>query len=68
MKREFFALLALLFGTIGAQYFYQHRIFAGIVCILLSWTCIPTIIGFVQGLYVLCLSNDEFDTEFKRVE
>ncbi len=66
MRRDFFALISLLFGGIGAQFFYQNRITPGIICILLCWTGIPSLVGLVQGISVLCMSDDEFYANYKR--
>lgn len=66
MRRDFFALISLLFGGIGAQFFYQNKVCPGIICILFCWTCIPAIIGIIQGIIVLCMSDDEFSAIYKR--
>ncbi len=66
MKREFYALYAILFGWCGAQFFYQNRIFAGIISILFSWTGIPSLVGFIMGLHALTYNAEEFDANYKR--
>lgn len=61
MKREIYAILAIMFGWCGAQYFYDKQIAKGIACIVFSWTMIPSLIGLVQGLTALT----EEDTYFR---
>lgn len=61
MKREIYAILAILLGWCGAQYFYSKDITKGILCIIFSWTIIPSLIGLVQGLTALT----EEDTYFR---
>ncbi len=59
VNRVNYALFALLLGSIGAQYFYIHKPVAGILCIFFSWTTIPGIIGFIQGISALLATEDE---------
>lgn len=66
MKKEFYALFAILFGWCGGQFFYQNRIFGGVMSILFAWTGIPSLIGFIMGLCALSCSADEFDANYKR--
>lgn len=66
-SRGVFALLALLCGTIGLQYFYVNKAAAGIITILL---CLVTcgawaIVNLIQGIIVLwSMSNADFDRKF----
>lgn len=46
-------VLALLLGGIGAHKFYLGRIKQGIGFLLLSWTGIPVIIAFIEGVMIL---------------
>lgn len=56
------ALLALFFGAFGVQYFYLGKTNAGIISIILGlFTCyIWQIVTFIQGILMLCMSNNEF--------
>lgn len=60
------ALLAIFLGWLGIHYFYCGKITGGVLTILL---CIVTcslwsILTFVQGIYFLCITNDEFERKF----
>lgn len=45
-----YSLLAIFLGSIGVHKFYAGKIGLGIVYVLLSWTGITTIIGFIEGI------------------
>ncbi len=59
-------LLAFLLGGFGGQYFYFGKIWQGILCILFSWTWIPTIWGIVQAILFLGMSDDEFNYKYNQ--
>lgn len=60
------ALLAIFFGSLGVQYFYLGKTSGGIITILLSLvTCgLWNIITLIQGILMLCMSNDEFRRKY----
>ena len=60
------ALLALLVGTLGIQYFYVGKISAGFICILLCLvTCgLWSILVFVQGILMFCMTNQDFEAKY----
>ncbi len=53
-----YCLLALFLGTFGAHKFYAGKTGTGIAFILFSWTCIPSIISFVDFIIGLCKKSD----------
>lgn len=53
-------LFAILLGDIGIHQFYLGNNGKGILCLLFSWTGIPAIIGLIQGILILCESDDDF--------
>lgn len=60
------ALLALLLGSLGVQYFYLGKIGGGLIAILL---CIVTcglfyVLFIVQGVMMLTMSQEDFDRKF----
>ncbi len=59
-------ILALLIGGFGIQYFLIGKTTAGIINILLSIvTCgLWTIVNFVQGIMILCMSEEEWRRKF----
>jgi TM2 domain-containing membrane protein YozV len=58
------ALFALFFGAIGIHKFYLGKIGQGILCILFCWTGIPTIIGIIEFIIYICMSDEEFAAKF----
>lgn len=56
-------ILALLFGGIGVHKFYLGKIGTGIVYLLFSWTFIPAIIAFVEGIIYLTSNDHNFQVK-----
>lgn len=54
-------VLALLLGGLGVHKFYVGAWGWGLVYLLFVWTYIPAILGLVEGIRYLTLSNDEFN-------
>ena len=54
-----YALLAILIGSLGAHKFYAGKMGTGILFLLFSWTFIPGIIGFIEGIISLFAQEDE---------
>lgn len=53
-------VLAILLGGIGAHKFYLGNIGIGLVYLLFSWTGIPMIIGLIEGIIMLTMSDEDF--------
>ena len=58
------AILAFFFGGIGVHRFYLGQTGRGIAHLLLFWTFIPFIIGFVDFIGFLSMGNDQFDRKY----
>jgi len=58
------ALFALFLGGIGIHKFYLGRIGWGIIYLLLCWSFIPAIVGLIEGIILLIMSNDEFNKKY----
>lgn len=58
------ALFALLLGGVGIHKFYLGRIGWGIVYLLFSWTFIPALIGFIEGIVLLVMSERDFIAKY----
>ncbi len=58
------ALLALFLGGIGAHRFYLGKIGTGILYLVFCWTFIPSLIGLIEGLVLLGMSNEEFARQY----
>lgn len=52
-KKVVAGVLALLLGGLGVHKFYLGRTKQGIIFLLLSWTMIPGLIGFIEGIMIL---------------
>lgn len=60
------ALLAIVFGTLGIQYFYLGKVLGGVITIVLSLiTCGGWgLITLIQGILMFCITNQEFERKF----
>lgn len=53
-------ILGIVLGAFGVHKFYLGKYGAGILSILFFWTGIPSIIGMIEGILYLCMSDAEF--------
>ncbi len=53
-------LLALLLGTFGVHRFYLGNIAVGVVYLLFFWTGIPGFIAWLEAIYFLTRSNEDW--------
>lgn len=58
------AVLAILLGGFGIHKFYLKQIGWGIAYIIFCWSYIPAVIGFIEGIILLCMSEREFDEKY----
>jgi len=58
------ALFALLIGGLGIHKFYLGRSGQGILYILFCWTFIPSLIGFIEGILYLTMSDEAFARKY----
>lgn len=58
------AIFALILGGIGAHHFYLGNTGRGIIYLLFSWTFIPLLIGFIEGIIYLTKSDEEFQRQY----
>ena len=65
-SRGIAALLAILLGTLGIQYFYLGKNTAGIITLIVSIVLcgIPSIIWIIQGILMLTMSQQEFERKY----
>ena len=63
-SRTVAALLALLLGGIGVHKFYLGSFFLGVLYLMFFWTAIPAIIGLIEGIYYLTLSEQDFARKY----
>ena len=60
------ALLAIFLGGLGIHKFYLRKVGMGILYLIFCWTGIPAIIGFIEGIYYLCISAQTFNDKYNR--
>jgi len=53
-------IFALILGGVGIHKFYLGQVAAGVLYVLFCWTFIPALIGFVEGVLFLTMSDEEF--------
>ncbi|MCA0987002.1 TM2 domain-containing protein [Alkalihalobacillus algicola] len=59
-------VLGILLGSLGAHKFYLGRWGWGIIYLLFSWTYIPGIIGFIEGVIYLFSHHESFAAKHDR--
>jgi TM2 domain-containing membrane protein YozV len=57
-------LLAIFLGGLGIHKFYLGKPLQGILYILFSWTFIPALISFVEGIIYLTMSDQAFAVKY----
>lgn len=57
-------LLGVLLGGLGAHKFYLGKPFQGLLYLVMCWTFIPAIIGFIEGLNYLFMSDKTFAARY----
>jgi len=58
------ALFALFLGGLGVHKFYLGQIGLGILYLVFCWTFIPAIVGLVEGIILLTMSDAEFAAKY----
>lgn len=57
-------VLAWLLGSIGAHKFYLDSPGLGILYLFFCWTYIPALVGFIEGIIYLVMSDEEFAKKY----
>ena len=58
------AILALFFGGLGVHKFYLGQSGLGILYLLFFWTFIPAIVGFIEGIVYLSMTEQAFAAKY----
>jgi TM2 domain-containing membrane protein YozV len=58
------AIFAILLGGLGIHKFYLGRIGQGIIYLLFCWTFIPMLIGLIEGIVYLTMTDDKFNAKY----
>jgi TM2 domain-containing membrane protein YozV len=61
------AVFAIILGTFGIHKFYLKRAGWGFIYLFFCWTGIPTILGFIEGVYLLLMTDDHFYQNYRIV-
>ena len=57
-------LLGIFLGGLGIHKFYCGKIAQGVLYLLFFWTFIPAIIGFIEGIWYLTMSDQAFAARY----
>ena len=58
------ALFALFLGSFGIHKFYLKRVGMGILYLVFCWTFIPSVLGFIDAILLLIMSDEDFYREY----
>lgn len=58
------AMLAIFLGGVGLHKFYLGKWGQGLVCLIFCWTFIPAVIGIIEGILYLAMSEGEFSRRY----
>ncbi len=57
-------LLGIFLGGIGLHKFYLGQVGWGILYLLTCWTFIPGIVGFIEGIIYLTMTDQSFSAKY----
>ena len=57
-------ILGILLGGLGVHKFYLGKIGLGVLYLLFFWTGIPGIIGLIEGIIYLTMSDEDFRAKY----
>ncbi len=57
-------LFAAMFGLFGLHKFYLRQYGQGIIYLVFFWTIIPGVVGLVEGIRYLTMSDEQFWARF----
>lgn len=60
-------IFALLLGGLGIHKFYLGKVGVGIIYLIFCWTFIPAIVGFIEGIIYLTMSDGNFDLKYNGI-
>lgn len=61
------AVFAFFLGGLGIHKFYLGQPGLGIVYLLFCWTFVPAIIGFIEGIVYVSMSDAAFNAKYNSV-
>lgn len=57
-------VLAIFLGALGIHHFYLGKIGTGLLCIMFCWSGIPTLLGIIDGITILCSNDENFQLKY----
>jgi TM2 domain-containing membrane protein YozV len=57
-------VLGILLGGLGVHKFYLGKIGSGVLYLLFCWTGIPAIVGLIEGIIYLTMSDEDFNAKY----
>lgn len=66
-KKSVATFFAVVLGTLGAHKFYLGRPIWGVIYLLLCTTTIPTVLGLIEGLFLLLMSDEKFNKKYNSI-
>jgi hypothetical protein len=57
-------LFGILLGGVGAHKFYLGKTGQAILYLVFFWTFIPAIVGLVEGIVYLCMTDEAFAAKY----
>jgi TM2 domain-containing membrane protein YozV len=57
-------ILAILLGGLGAHKFYMGKIGLGILYLIFVWTFIPSIVGLIEGIIYLTMTDEAWQAKY----
>ncbi|NLZ18251.1 MAG: NINE protein [Desulfobulbaceae bacterium] len=61
------ALFAIFLGGFGIHKFYLGRIGWGLIYLCLCWTFIPSLLGLIEGIIYVTMSDEAFAQKYGQV-
>ncbi|MDO8618336.1 MAG: TM2 domain-containing protein [Candidatus Daviesbacteria bacterium] len=58
------ALLAIFLGSFGIHKFYLGKPVQGFIYLIFCWTFLPGLIGFIEGIIYLLMSDKSFENKY----
>jgi TM2 domain-containing membrane protein YozV/ribosomal protein L40E len=58
------ALFAIFLGDLGIHKFYLGQVGWGVVYIVFCWTFIPALVGLIEGILYLVMSDSDFNKKY----
>ncbi len=59
-------LLGIVLGSFGVHKFYLGKIGMGVLYAIFFWTGIPALVGFIEGIVYLALSDEDFNRRYNQ--